>query len=265
VLRTRRIVSVTLVLAVLGASATAAAARSGAAGSPRAYSTENTKFVASATYDVLGRRANAADYARWVAPLDAGGTRLDFASELVKRPERAAIVVTGLYKSVLLRTPDAVGLAYWTAKVTSGYPSANLAAALYASNEFYDGAGGTADAYVKVVYVSLLERPADAAGLAYWTKKIESGAPRSSIARSFYLSTESNARRVRAIYLRLLLRPPTPDVLKTWSRTLATQDDNVLVAQLVASDEYFAWSQSRPSVETTTTVPRSTSSTTTPH
>jgi len=269
VLRTRRIVSVALVLVVFSGSATAAASsRSAASGNPRAFSTSNTKYVASAVYDVLGRKATAADNARWVGPLDAGGTRSEFASQLVKTPERAAIVTNALYNAVLLRSPDAAGLAYWTAKLASGYRSANLAAALYASDEFYDGAGGTVDSYVKVVYVSVLERPADDAGLAYWTKRINAGTPRSSIARTFYLSRESNARRARTIYLHLLLRPPTSADLKTWSQALITQDDGVLIARLVASDEYYVWSQKRPSVGSTTTVvvppkPTSTSTSTT--
>ena len=142
-LRTRRIVSVTLVLVVVaGSAAAAAASRSTPSPSVRGYGTNNTKYVASATYDVLGRYATDEDYARWAGPLDKGLTHTEFAKSIVKRPERAAIVVTQLYNDAFLRDPDAAGLAYWTAKLTAGYRSANLAAALYASNEFYEGTGG---------------------------------------------------------------------------------------------------------------------------
>lgn len=256
-LRTRRIVSVALVLVVVaGSAAAAAASRSTPSASARAYGTNNTKYVASATYDVLGRYATDEDYARWAGPLDSGLTHTEFAKSIVKRPERAAIVITQLYNDAFLRDPDAAGLAYWTAKLTAGYRSANLAAALYASNEFYEGTGGEVEPYVKIIYLSLLQRQADEEGLAYWTKRIEGGAPRSTITRSFYLSRESNARRVRAIYGHLLGRAPSATSLKDWSRAFVVQDDNALIARIVASDEYYLWTQGRvyigPTSSTTT-------------
>ena len=66
--------------------------------------------------------------------------------------------VRWIYLQILERCPDSGGRAYWTNKLQSGFRSANLAAALYASNEFYEGSGGTPSAYVDVIYVSILQR-----------------------------------------------------------------------------------------------------------
>lgn len=248
----RRVVAVVGVLAVLLGTAVAASGSSRSAPTPK-YATSTTKYVGSGVWDALDRLATTQDYDRWAAKLEKGGTRAEFAADLFRQREWSEGVVFDIYDQVLIREPDAGGLAYWTNKLQSGFRSANLAAALYASNEFYEGAGGTPQAYVDLTYISILQRPADAAGKAFWVSRLEAGQPRSVIARNFWLSTESNARRVGKLYGRFLLRNPDPAARTSWSKRLITEDDKVLAAALVASDEYYRWSQRRVVIGPTTT------------
>ncbi|MEZ5177298.1 MAG: DUF4214 domain-containing protein [Acidimicrobiales bacterium] len=248
----RRSVAVVGVLSVLVAAAVAASSSSQAAPAPK-YATSTTKYVGSSVWDALDRLATPADYDRWAAKLESGGTRADFAKDLFRQREWSQGVVYDIYDQVLIREPDDGGLTYWTNKLQSGFRSANLAAALYASNEFYEGAGGTPSAYVDLIYISILQRPADDAGKAYWVRKLDEGQPRSVIARNFWLTTESNSRRVNKLYLRFLLRNPDPKARASWSKRLVTEDDKALAAALVASDEYYRWSQRRVVIGPTTT------------
>lgn len=268
-------VAVVGVLSVLLGTAVAASGSSRAVPSAK-YATSTTKYVGSGVWDALDRLATTADYDRWAAKLEQGGTRADFAKDLFRQREWSEGVVYDIYDQVLIREPDAAGLTYWTNKLQAGFRSANLAAALYASNEFYDGAGATPSAYVDLIYISILQRPADDAGKAFWVGRLEAGQPRSVIARNFWLATESNARRVNKLYLRFLLRNPDPTSRTTWAKRLVTEDDKVLAAALVASDEYYRWSQrrvvigpsttttSKPPIVTLTTISTSTTSTTVP-
>lgn len=248
----RRFVAVVGVCSVLLGTGVAAAGSSRATPSPK-YATSTTKYVGSGVWDALDRLATTQDYDRWAAKLEQGGTRADFAKDLFRQREWSEGVVFDIYDQVLIRQPDDGGLTYWTNKLQSGFRSANLAAALYASNEFYEGAGGTPATYVDLIYISILQRPADAAGKAFWVGRLEAGQPRSVIARNFWLATESNARRVGKLYGRFLLRNPDPASRATWAKRLITEDDKVLAAALVASDEYYRWSQRRVVIGPTTT------------
>lgn len=250
--RARPVVSVIAAAVILAVSASVAGAGSGPSGDARVWSLSSTRYVSAAVHDVLDRTANDDDYDRWAGPLDDGGTTTAFAASLVRRPERAAAVIDDLYYLALRRDPDPSGLAYWTGKLASGYRSANLAAALFSSREFYEGAGGRDDTYVKIVYLTILERPADPKGLDFWVRRIGAGQPRSVIARNFYLSTESNARRVTETYRHLLGRAPSALELRNWSKDLVTLDDNAMVAAIVAGDEYYLATQVRVPPTTTT-------------
>lgn len=252
-MRAPRVIAAVGVLVALLGTAVAAGAGTDERGATRAATTANEKYVAAAVADALGRPVTDADLDRWARPLDGGQSHGDFAAALIGSSDRKAHLVSGIYQKVLLRQPDEAGLAYWTNKLVTGFRSAHLAAALYASHEFYDGAGGTNDAYVRIMYLSLLQREADPLGLAYWVGRLDKGTPRSALARSFYLARESNARRVEAIFQQFLDREPSRTDLTYWRVKLTTTEDDLLVTFLVGSDEYFQWAQVRPDPSSTTT------------
>src|SRR5205085_5520850 len=100
------------------------------------------------------------------------------------------------------------------------------------------GAGGTIGAYVDKLYQAILKRPADPAGRSYWVGRLSAGYPREQLATDFFLTIESNARRVDALYASLLGRAADPVGRDYWAHVLVATDDITLAALLVGSDEY---------------------------
>jgi hypothetical protein len=85
--------------------------------------------------------------------------------------------IVDLYNAELNRAPDALGLAYWAAKLSDGMSLTDIA------ESFYSSAEGSAlrpvppsnAALVADAYVNILGRPGEAEGQAYWIGELESG------------------------------------------------------------------------------------------
>lgn len=217
----------------------------GAQPAPRANTAADTCFTRSAYQDLLGRQPTAAEVNDWNSRLAAGADRGTLAVGLAHTPEWARVVVTGLYHQILLRDPDPGGLQYWAGRLAGGERTASLAGLLYASDEFYNKAGGTIPAYVDAVYRNLLQRDPDAGGRQYWINRLQGGESRTVIASQFFLSLESNRRRVDALYLQLLGRESDPTGREYWAKRLVNDDDLVLAGLLVGSNEYYTRAQGR--------------------
>ncbi len=85
--------------------------------------------------------------------------------------------VSGLYAAYLGRLPDALGLAYYAARLAEGGSAESVAEVLYeaaAAEGRFDGLD-TPGALVDFGYDALFGRPADTAGRDFWTGVIESG------------------------------------------------------------------------------------------
>ncbi len=137
----------------------------------------------------------AANAPAWVALSNnlSNSTVSQLAVSIAASPEITIVEeVTRLYLGVLGRTPDAAGLAYWTNWVETGMKASTIAlgasavpAASWAaltgyfagSTEFtakYANISGAA--YVDLLYENVLNRAPDAAGLAFWTNALATGA-----------------------------------------------------------------------------------------
>jgi hypothetical protein len=87
-----------------------------------------------------------------------------------------------LYLAFFDRVPDADGLAFWIAQTRSGQgidqtaDAFHAAALLYPALTGYDAAMGSAD-FVNVIYRNVLGRTegADAEGLAFWSRALDTG------------------------------------------------------------------------------------------
>lgn len=85
--------------------------------------------------------------------------------------------IIDLYNATLDRAPDALGLAYWVARLSDGMSLTNIAESFYSSAEGLalrpiapSNAALVADAYGRI-----LDRAPDAGGQAYWTAQLDSG------------------------------------------------------------------------------------------
>jgi hypothetical protein len=101
-----------------------------------------TGWVDAVYQDELGRAADPAGEAYWVAGLQQGMPRQAAAAALVSSPEALANVVNAAYVNVLGRAPDPQGLAYWTGSLISGLTPSQLKAVLASSAEFINAQGG---------------------------------------------------------------------------------------------------------------------------
>lgn len=207
--------------------------------------TADARFVHLAYRNVLGREASAGEANYWAATLDypASFTYAQVSAMLTRSQEHRESVVRGLYEAILHRPIDPSGLATWSRWLTWG-TQADLASVLLSSDEYWNAAGATATDWVQAVYLDVLGRDADAAGLAYWSRQIDVGTiTRRGLAKALWQSNEHREARVKATYLAILGRVADDGGVVYWTGKLATWDDAQLVDSLVASAEFWALAQ----------------------
>jgi uncharacterized repeat protein (TIGR01451 family) len=97
-----------------------------------------------------------------------------------------------------------------------------------------------AERFVSQVYLDLLSRPVDPAGLAFWSEQINTGISRSQVITAIGESIEYRSDLVQGLYLRYLKRPADPSGLAAFVGLLGAGAtvEQVEVA-LTRSDEYF--------------------------
>jgi len=93
--------------------------------------------------------------------------------------------------------------------------------------------------YVKAVYLDVLGRSADAAGLAFHTARLAAGVTRSSVPRALTGSTEYRDRVVIAYYADYLATTPTAQELAAGGALLKAGKRTALQVSLLASPAYF--------------------------
>ena len=202
-------------------------------------------FTTASLTDLLGtadpRRVDADALA-----LGAGLSKATHLSRLTTSDAWLTGVVDDLYQDTLGRPGDPAGTAFWiNALRTRRLTVAQVAAGFYASPEYFAGIGGGTDAtWVDDLYVKILDRPADAAGRAYWTDEI-ARVGRGAVALRFFQTPESARTRVTGLYQDLLGRSPEPSGLTYWSGRVLTDGDLALAVSLAASAEYQARAEAR--------------------
>jgi len=201
-------------------------------------------YVDAVHRDLLGRASRLAERIEWGQRLRDGLPRGEFTLALSRSPEWTGRVVDGLYDQIFGRPADEGGRAYWSDLVSRGLRVSDVAAHFYGSDEWFlapppTGGGGTVDGYVDALYGRILRRDPDASR-SYWVGEVTAGVPRVTVAKAFYLSLESNIRRVDALYRTLLDRRADEEGRQYWGRLLADVDDIRLAGLLTASDEYYA-------------------------
>jgi glucose/arabinose dehydrogenase len=206
------------------------------------------RFVDQAYTDVFGRPADPAGLAYWTGRIDAGASSAALYQELVASPEFAGTVapIVRLYLSILDRQPDLPGLRYWVERRRQGAALEDIARSFLDGSEFAALSTARNDTeIVEAVYGRVLGRRPDAAGLAYWTERIESGSlsvPRFVVAVSE--SLEHRQRRhaevvVTTVFLGLLQRLPDPAGALYWTERIRDGASlTSMIAPVIAGAEY---------------------------
>lgn len=130
-------------------------------------------FVDNLYRELLGREADSGGESYWTnlfAQLAASGSNASAQQALVAgflaSAEYHQHLVTGMFRDLLHRDPDAGGLAYWTSVLDSEDEKQVLTEFL-GSDEYYIDAGQTTSGFVSALYRDVLGRPADS-GISFW-------------------------------------------------------------------------------------------------
>ena len=180
---------------------------------------------------IIDRAPTPAELGTWVAALQ-GGTatpgQLDDALRRSTENTRNVDPVVRLYRALLGRAPDASGLRFWIARTRAVPPArtwkvADLAAQFAGSSEFQRKYGSLPDrAFVTQIYTDVLGRPADPAGVDFWTKRLASKRlTRAQVVLNFSESSEYRRKQgantdVAVAYLDLVGRMPTTAETAAW-------------------------------------------------
>lgn len=205
----------------------------------------NQNYVDAVYQLFLQRDPTADERSSAVNELLVGRSRFALTSALSLSPEWAGVEIDDLYPIVFSRPADAGGRAFWLDQMIDGRRLQSVAAEFYGSPEFFVKVGESNRAFVSALYEEIQGRSPDGGGLTFWSDLLDSGEMnRTDVAAGFYASPESREGRVSALYQQVLGRGTDASGLDFWAEQLLTRDDVALAAELAASDEYFAISQS---------------------
>lgn len=206
-------------------------------------------------HQVFLRRPSTADDVRvWLGFFGAGIAVPFLPSALARSNAWLTEEVRVAYRIALDRAPDPGGLRYWTGQLGRGQSVRRITAQIYGSAEFFARAGGTNEAFVRRLYLLILHRPVDPAGLRHWLARIRR-AGRGRVAAEVFDSIESRRDRVARLYDRVLDRAPDASGLRYWAGQFTRINDVDLAAALSASDEFLTRSRARCAVPLTVANP----------
>lgn len=100
-----------------------------------------------------------------------------------------------LYQAAFGRIPDSQGLAYWIDAVDKGATLEESAAAFIQSTEFERayGKNPSNELFLNRLYLNILQRAGDSAGLNYWLDLLQRGHSRAAVLAAFAESGENKA------------------------------------------------------------------------
>jgi hypothetical protein len=203
------------------------------------YTEYARRYIDAAYWTFLGRPVDPAGEQFWVGVVTSGQPLTVFTGTLARSDEWINVSLDVLYRNVFGRPGDPAGMRFWADRVRAGMRLTDVGIAFYGSPEYFARAGGTNEQFVRALYQALLLRPADQAGIDYWTGLLRAGRSTGDVAGGFYGSIESRSGRVAGLYEAVLDRGPDPAGLGFWADQLLRVDDVDLAAYLAASEEYF--------------------------
>ncbi len=204
-------------------------------------------FVNHAYYDLMNHPADAGGKAYWVGQVNAGKSHTSVASSMLSTLDYRNRVVADAYLGTLGRYPEPSGQQYWAGYLASGGHTEQLTGALVGSLEYSSRFGMNFDAYVKAAYQTLLGRPADAAGEAFWVGRLSAGDPMWHVAASLSHSYEWYQNEVVFDFVHYHVGYPDAPGLSFWAHSLQSgMPESTLVATLVGTPTYATWATTHP-------------------
>ncbi len=202
----------------------------------------NGAYVAYLYQTILGRAPDSSGYSNFVNALNAGGSRATVASQIYYSGEHRSNQVQGFYQTYLERTASAAEVNGWVKWYQAGATDFQIQDAFLSSNE-YLALHPPIASLISGLYVSILNRAVDAAGMATWTAQFMASVPRQQIVMAMLTSAESTQGIATTDYLQYLGRGPDAAGLAFWAATIASQGPAAGVIGLASSAEAFNYAQ----------------------
>lgn len=205
-------------------------------------------FVQQQYRDYLGRDAENAGIDFWASKLDAAQvTKADIGAFFFASPEfqNQIAPVARLYFAYFNRIPDYLGILYWLRQMGAGVSLQTVSDAFATSPEFIQTYGTLSNsAFIDLVYMNVLGRPADASGKSYWLLAMQQGTTRGAVMKYFsespeYQKTSYTRVQVSMMYMSMLRRGPEQDGFDFWVQAIqAGAAPASLVGNFLGSPEY---------------------------
>jgi len=192
--------------------------------------------------ETLGRNADPGGEAYWVDQVMGHGQGpVSIARSLLASYEYRANLVRSVYWQYLGRGGEDAGVDSWVARLGNGMTDEQLRLAFLGTPEFWSNSGGNPRGFVDNLYQTVLQRPADPSGEAYWVGQMNAGTSPVGVAASLVYSFEQLEGRVSGYYLTYLARGASNDELAYWARSLAAgvRDEDVILG-FVGSTEFLS-------------------------
>lgn len=199
---------------------------------------QDAAFVTALSRDFIHSFPKPAEIDFVVSILRAGTPRRDVVDAYASSDAYLGRLLDTYYLSTLDRPADAGGKQHWLQQLRAQRTPASVAAAFYASTEYFRTSGSTSRGWITDLYIEILGRQPDGPGLDSWLRMAAAGTSRTDIAFAFYQSVESRTKRVTDLYRHLLGRTPEPAGLLQWREVLDDGRDVALAVELARSPEY---------------------------
>lgn len=160
-----------------------------------------SSLVTNCYLGILTRDPDMGGWLGWTSAVRSGLTPLGMVTAFLNSPEGQglyssldnAAFVNAVYVNALHRLADSGGFTYWLDKLNSGaLTRGSLMLSFIMSPEFNNLTGNRA--IVDQLYMSLLRRQGENAGVAAWTSALNSGVPLNAIIGGFIASAEYRLR-----------------------------------------------------------------------
>jgi Domain of unknown function (DUF4214)/Abnormal spindle-like microcephaly-assoc'd, ASPM-SPD-2-Hydin len=208
-------------------------------------------FVQQQYRDFLGREGDSGGVNFWAGEINAARvTRAQMAENYFTSAEFQSInaPIVRLYLGTYLRIPDTSGLLFWIGEYRRNPTRATLesiATQFATAPEFVQRYGAVSNqTYVTLLYQNILQRQPDAAGVSFWTDRLDRGVTRGVMLAEFTESAEYAARAfnqtyVISIYVGMLRRAPDQAGFDFWvGRLNQGQSGLQLIDGFIGAGEY---------------------------
>lgn len=152
-------------------------------------------------------------------------------------PEYRGDQVQAAYQLLLHRAADPDGLGFFASFLEGGGTVEQMQAMIIGSREYYQNrAGGSDSAFISASFEDLLGRPASAAELAAGIPG-SGQAGRAQLAANIMAGDEYRTDLVEGYYARFLGQAPNAQDLSEYTTDLASDRDEVVIAEIITSNE----------------------------